>query len=152
MLERTLARTRAEEGFRPYVYDDATGEPIVPGYTVIGHPTLWNGICVEKGRVPILPTGLPDQISEFVLQTKWAGLLASRPWIAGLADDVQSALAEMAYIMGVGGVLKFTGMLGALARGDRETAAGQALDSEWARHPKTGPRAQRIATLIRGRS
>jgi lysozyme len=54
----------------------------------------------------------------------------------------------MAYQLGVEGVAKFVLMLTALERGDRETAAVNALASEWAK--QTPDRAKRVATLIRG--
>lgn len=58
-------------------------------------------------------------------------------------------MANMAYQLGVSGVLRFRKMLEALRAGDREKAAEEALDSAWA--TQTPERAQRVARLIRGR-
>lgn len=63
--------------------------------------------------------------------------------------EVQRALGSMAYQLGPAGVMKFKRMLAALAAGDRETAADEALDSTWSR--QTPARARRIAALIRGK-
>lgn len=40
MLEDQLER---QESYRRFVYDDATGQEIVPGYTVQGNPTIGYG-------------------------------------------------------------------------------------------------------------
>lgn len=149
MIERLLAILANEEGFRPYVYDDATGEPLRPGYTLVGHPTIWFGLCVEKGRVPRLPEAMPRDAHEYVAVTKWNDLQSRAPWLAGQPEDVQLALALMAYQLGADGVLGFPNMLAALKRGDREAAADHALDSDWHR-VDTPPRAKRVAALIRG--
>jgi lysozyme len=149
MTDRLLDTLANEEGFRPYVYDDATGEPIVPGYTCIGHPTIWYGLCLEKGRVPKLPIGMPREALQYVSQGKYGDLVNRAPWIIGQPDDVRLALALMAYQLGASGVLGFKRMCAALQRGDREAAADEALDSEW--HRKDSPaRARRVAELIRG--
>lgn len=149
MIDRLLEILAGEEGFRGFVYDDANGEPIVPGYTVIGHPTIWIGLCVEKGRVPHLPDAMPREALEYVAVAKWNELQLHAPWLTRLHEDVQLALALMAYQLGADGVLAFKNMLAALERGDRELAANEALNSKWARGD-TPARAQRVAALIRG--
>ena len=62
--------------------------------------------------------------------------------------DLRVALADMAYQLGVAGVLGFDRMIGALIVKDYPEAADEALDSAWAR--ETPKRAERIAALIRG--
>jgi lysozyme len=57
-------------------------------------------------------------------------------------------LFDMAYQMGVSGLLKFEKMLAAVARADYETAADELLDSNYAR--QTPERANRNAELLRG--
>jgi GH24 family phage-related lysozyme (muramidase) len=148
MIEQLLRDLKAEEGFRSYVYDDFNGEPIVPGYTLKGHPTIWYGLCVEKGRVPYLPPNTADDALAYVATAKWHDLLKRLPWLANQPEDVQRALAHMAFQLGVEGTLGFSLMLAALERGDRETAAINALDSAWSR--QTPARAQRVAELIAG--
>lgn len=148
MIDQLLRDLKAEEGFRPYVFDDGDGLPIVPGKVMVGHPTLWYGLCVEKGRIPYLPISTADDVLEYVATAKWLALLKRLPWLEAQPDDVQRALAQMAYQMGVDGVLAFKLMLAALERGDRETAAINALDSAWSK--QTPARAQRVAELMAG--
>lgn len=148
MIEDLIRDLKREEGFRPYAYDDANGEPIVPGYTVVGHVTIWYGLCIEKGRVPPVPERIPAELLAHVAERKWSELMDRIPWVADLPADVQRALAQMAYQLGVDGVIRFRKMLAALERGDRATAAAEALDSDWAQ--QTPARAERVAALIRG--
>lgn len=139
---------RADEGFRDHVYDDATGQPIVKGSVVQGYPTIGYGFCVDKNKGTPLPRDIADLLLERVTQEKWSALLAALPWIAQQPEDVQRALANMAYQMGAAGVTRFGRMLAALQVGDRQQAANHALESLWAR--QTPKRAERVARLLRG--
>jgi lysozyme len=139
-----LADIKADEGWLPYGYDDRTSEPVsCSGWLTIGYGFL---IDSRKG------VGLPRPVAEFwlryavnerveELQRRW-------PAFKDQPEAVQLALANMAYQMGVSGVLKFSDMLAALERGERAAAATHALQSIWA--TQTPKRAKRVAALIRG--
>jgi lysozyme len=75
------------------------------------------------------------------------GLNHSIPWWVRLSEPRQRALANMAFNLGLAGLLKFKRMLRALKDGEYERAANEALDSKWAN--QVGRRADRIADLIR---
>lgn len=68
------------------------------------------------------------------------------PVWSGLSDARQRALANMAFNMGIHGLLDFRDMLAAIRAGDFDTAAKQCLNSKWA--TQVGGRAQRIAMLL----
>lgn len=139
-----LADIKQDEGFLPYGYDDRTGEPVkCSGWLTIGYGFL---IDSRKG------VGLPRPVAEFwlryavnerveELQRRW-------PAFKDQPEDVQLAVANMAYQMGVSGVLKFSDMLNALERGERSLAATHALQSIWA--TQTPRRARKVAAMIRG--
>lgn len=135
----TADRIKAEEGWDPHVYQDNRPEK----FWTIGY-----GFLVDPRR----GDGLPKEVAEFWLQYelrhRTAGLLDRWPPFSAQPLDVQEALTEMAYQMGVDGVLGFHLMLGALERGDRVTAAKEALDSGW--HEETKDRCERVAGRIRG--
>lgn len=147
-VDALLSALEKDEGFVAYVYDDANGKPIVPGYTLVGHPTIWYGLCLEQGRIPQLPTSLPRDLLRYVAQGKWLELSMKAPWVDTLPESTQLGLAMMCYQLGVSGVLGFKKMITALQAGDFETAEAEALDSDWGRKHKT--RAKRVARLIRG--
>ena len=66
---------------------------------------------------------------------------------ANLKADARRALLDMAYNMGVPGLLGFQKMWAALAAGDYERAAEEALDSVYAR--ELPARAGRVADRMR---
>jgi lysozyme len=70
------------------------------------------------------------------------------PWSVNLDPQRFSVLVEMAFQMGVGGLLLFRKFLKALEEGDYERAAQEMLDSKWAREdsPK---RALKLFDIIR---
>lgn len=148
MLEKLCDLLEVDEGWREYVYDDATGEPIVPGYTVKGHPTIGFGCCVEKG-IAGLPKDIGKQWLQFAVSYRWWRLCSRHDWLMEQPEEVQIALGSMAYQLGVDGVCGFPNMLAALKAGDRALAAEHALDSDWARF-QTPARATRVAAMIRG--
>jgi lysozyme len=68
------------------------------------------------------------------------------PWWRTLSDRRQRALLNQCFQLGIGGLLKFSKMLGALQAGDWPEAYRQALDSRW--YAQTPERAKRVAELF----
>lgn len=133
-VEDTL---KVEEGFKPHVYPDSLG------YATIGY-----GFLIDSRR----GAGLPKAVADFWLKHNIEQIRDELPkaWQPYLSQpsDVQDALVQMAYQLGVEGVLGFQLMLASLQKNDRESAAINALNSKWA--AQTPARAKRVATLLRG--
>ena len=68
-------------------------------------------------------------------------------WYRQLDPVRQKVMIDMAYNLGMAGLLKFRKMIAALELGDYQAAADQMLDSRWARQVKT--RADRLAEMMR---
>jgi lysozyme len=81
------------------------------------------------------------------VSTRWNQLVSKIPWVLDQPETVQRALGNMAYQMGVNGVLNFAKMIAALKVGDRALAAKEAEDSTWFR--QTPKRARRVITFLR---
>lgn len=139
---------RRDEGWRELAYDDATGTPVRKGDTLQGYVTVGWGFCLDADRGRPLPRVVGDVWLEHILREKVHLLRDRWPAFWDQPADVQRALANMAYQLGVNGVLRFRKMISALEKDDRLEAARQALDSSYAR--QTPARAKRVATLIRG--
>lgn len=137
MLEELLADLRDDEGWEESPYRDSLG------FLTIGY-----GFLIDERKSVKMPRAVGDLWLELVAREKWGDLLSRVPELASQPDDVQRALANMAYQMGVDGLLGFRTMFAALAAGDRKRAAAAALDSRWAK--QTPERAKRVAALIRG--
>lgn len=76
-----------------------------------------------------------------------AQLAKALPWLETKPPGVQRAIANMAFQMGLGGVLKFKNMLAAIQARDYATARREALDSAWAK--QTPQRAKRVTDLFK---
>ena len=132
-----LDQIKQDEGWRPHVYLDH-----------LGYETIGYGFLVDQRR----GGGMPKEVGEFWLRFNVGKIIEAIPrrwpaW-ADQPEEVQNALVNMAYQMGVNGLMGFKRMLAALERGERETAASEALDSRWAN--QTPERAWRVAAMIRG--
>lgn len=74
-------------------------------------------------------------------------LAAHVPFFAALDDVRQRVLADMAFNVGMGGLLGFKNTLAAVARGDYDAAAVGMLASRWA--TQVGDRALVLAEMMR---
>jgi lysozyme len=133
-----------EEGLRLAVYDDATGKPLLPGMTVVGHPTIGIGRCLDR-------KGITEAEARVLLENDLAEVRSqvakALPWSTRLSEARQVVLQAMAFQMGIAGLLGFKGTLAAVQRGDYEAAAKGMLASLWAR--QTPGRAARMAEMMR---
>lgn len=69
------------------------------------------------------------------------------PWWRTKPENIQRALANMAFNMGWPRLSGFKNMLAALEAGRYDEAATHALDSQWAK--QVGDRAKRVADLLK---
>lgn len=132
-LTRDLVR---DERFVPHAYRDSRG------YLTIGigrmvDARFGGGITLDEARIL-----LAHDIARVA-----AALEVRLPYWPDLSDARQRALANMAFNLGTPRLMEFRRMFAALADGDYDTAAAEALDSRWAR--QVGARADRIAAMIR---
>lgn len=123
---------KRHEGFDPGAYQDHLG------WWTIGY-----GRLIDKRR----GGGLSQQEAEYLLdndiEARITALSQRIEWFQRLPPRKKLALANMAYQLGVNGVLGFRRMLAALKRGDWSAAQREALDSRWAK--QTPSRAREVA-------
>lgn len=112
------------------------------GYLTIGVGRL---IDARKGG------GLTSDEIEYLLKNDIRrtalGLSEHLPWVNSLDDARHRALINMAFQMGVSGLLKFKNTLRLIKAGQYEKAADNALKSLWAR--QTPKRAKIVTEMIR---
>ncbi len=134
LTDELVEEIKREEGFVARVYLDTKGKK------TIGYGTLIeDGITEEEGEM-LLRHRLILMAEE--LERSRVGEV-----YANLRPGARRALLDMAYNMGVPSLLGFQKMWAALAKGDYERAAGEALDSVYAR--ELPARAGRVAGRIR---
>ena len=133
---RFLSQIKKDEGWRPSAYRDHLG------FWTIGY-----GFLIDKRRGGKLPARVAEFWLDCIVDNLVADLAVRVPCWDEQPEIVQEALANMAYQMGVDGLLKFKRMLRAIAVGAYSRAASEALASKWA--SQTPNRAKRVANMIR---
>jgi lysozyme len=73
-------------------------------------------------------------------------LLRALPWVATLDEVRQRVLLDMAFNMGIAGLLGFKHTLATIQAGDYKRAATMMLDSRWAK--QVGQRAERLSRMM----
>lgn len=125
-------KIKAEEGFKDRPYMCPTG-----------HLTIGYGINLES-------TPIPKEVADLWLRMevdKIIDQLSKYEWFSELSYDRHAVIIDMAYQLGVSGVLKFKKMIHAIKWHNWEAAASEMLDSKWAK--QTPERANRNATVMR---
>lgn len=138
-LPALLADLKRDEGTGPMhagrhlVYSDTRGKLTI-GY---GHNLSDKGITAAQAE-----RLLHDDVTEVV-----TALEQRFPWWTHLNEIRQRVLVEMAFNLGLMGLLGFQNTLAAIERGEYQIAAEQLLDSLWAK--QVGSRATRLAEMMR---
>lgn len=134
--EQLVADLKLDEGLKLHAYQD------ILGYWTIGHGRLIDerkGGGITKAEAEILLYGDVERVQREVRQFI--------PWYPDQPETVQRALCNMAYQMGLKGLLGFRKTLELIRQGHYYEAASEAMDSKWAK--QTPNRAERVARLIR---
>ncbi|RAZ53787.1 lysozyme, partial [Campylobacter hyointestinalis subsp. lawsonii] len=93
---------------------------------------------------------MSKEVAEKILKKKLAKLTSevydAIPWLNNSPKEVQEVVIEMAYQMGVGGVLKFKNTLNFIKENDYKNASSNMMKSLWAK--QTPNRAKKLANII----
>lgn len=113
----------------------------------LGYLTIGVGILIDQRK----GGGLRPEESEYIFRNRLMILrreLTSRlPWFRRLDDARQGALINMAFQLGINGLLNFRRTMSLIQSGQYAQAAAEMLDSRWAK--QTPERAKRISEQIR---
>ena len=120
-LQKLEIDLTAEEGRKNNTYYDNLG--FVTGG--IGH-------LLDPRKGGRLPDKVIDLLFQLDVDEKLNEIFVRIPWAADLSEPRQRALVNMAFQMGVEGVLKFENMLRCLQAKEWEAAVSAAKDSAWA--------------------
>lgn len=130
-VEKLTDQLIRDEGLRLKPYTDTVGKLTVG----IGRNLDDVGISESEARYM-----LKNDITKFVSE------LTKLDWFNGLDEPRQVAIANMAFNLGVEGLLDFKNMIDCIKCAKYKLAAEHALSSKWAR--QVGKRANRIAEQI----
>lgn len=126
---------RRDEGVVPFAYQDH-----------LGYWTIGVGRLIDKRK----GGGLSDEEIDFLLSNDIdrfeKQVIDALPWYSRLDDVRQRVLVNMAFNLGIAGLLGFKNTLAMIERGDYAGAAKGMLNSKWA--TQVGERAKRLATMM----
>jgi len=131
-----LAQIEEHEGFRAHAYRDSLGFLTI-GIGRLVDERRGGGISREEARTLLLHD----------LQAVFDGLDQRLPWWRDLDEIRKHVIVDMAFNLGVGGLLKFRTTLEAVKSGCWDEAAKGMLKSRWA--GQVGRRARRLAAMMR---
>ena len=131
-MEKLIELLKQQEGYRRKVYKCTEGFHTI----AYGRNLDTNGIDEEE--------------AEYLLRrdvVKCQNILVAKlDFWGGLNQPTRDALTNMAFQLGINGLLKFKNMLSRLDNGDYYGASREALNSRWAR--QTPNRAKHVAKMI----
>lgn len=134
IISLLYSHLKRDEGLRTKPYRDSVDK------LTIGYGRNLDDVGITEEEASILLKNDIDKTIEYVNLN--IPQVSEKPW------RVQLGLYNMAFNLGIAGLLKFTKMLDAIDKDDFERAADEALDSKWA--AQVGIRAARIADLFKG--
>jgi len=127
--ERVKQLLVRDEGLRLFPYKDTVGK-----------------LTIGVGR-NLTDTGISESEAFLLLSNDidraWEDLTEALPWVEDLDEVRQHVLLNMAFNLGLAGLLKFRNTLALIRRGDYAGAAKGMLASKWA--SQVGERAKRLA-------
>lgn len=130
-MNKLTTSIQVHEGLELKIYDDANGKLIVPGYTVIGNPTIGWGRCLSTKGVTSAEANqlLGNDIADVILQAE-----AQAWWETIKNDDVRArAIIEILFNLGLAKLNTFVKALNALANADFSACAAEFRNSTWAK-------------------
>lgn len=137
---------KIHEGFRSSVYLCPTGHPTV-GYGFRVADLSPDELALNAGVVEPMSKEVAEKILDIKITKFKKQVYNALPWLTYAPMDIQDALCEMAYQMGVAGLLGFKNTLAMIKERKYREAAENMLKSKWA--TQTPKRAKQIANLVR---
>ena len=135
MITNVIDQLKRDEGFRPTVYDDSRGfKTLGYGHNLDAHPLPDLAFPITEVQATQILGKDVERISTF--------LQRQLPWITSLDEVRHGCLTNMAFNLGVPGLLDFHHDLADTQAGNYAKAAQDMKASEW--YTEVGERAQRL--------
>lgn len=136
MVNNLIDQLIRDEGDVPYAYQDS-----------LGYWTIGVGFLIDRRKGGRLPDAVRDFWLDYEITEKRKELERRIPWIKTLNQARQDCLLNMAFNLGVEGLLTFKNTLSLVQSSQYEKAAVEMLNSRWA--TQVGNRAKRLSEQMR---
>lgn len=137
---------KRHEGFRANVYKDSLGLDTV-GYGFLVSALKDDELLLNGGKVEPMSEEVANKILELKIDKLKKEVFFNLTWLYQKPEIIKDALMNMAYQMGVKGLLSFKNSLALIQASEYEKAADNMLQSKWAQ--QTPNRAKEITDMIR---
>ena len=152
LIEDAVKILKREEGWRRYIYDDATGAPLLKGMTLQGNATVgWGFTWLPNEAVPHdmwlrFPKWADMGLALHVKKIVEDSLPRFGEYLPHLNHAQIVVLVCMIYQLGVQSTLSFKRMWRAALEDDFREMGVQMMDSLW--HEQTPERCERMAKIM----
>ena len=117
-----LEKIKAHEGFRDRMYKDSLGKPTV-GYGFLVAALSPDELKFNGGKVEPMSREVAEKILNLKISKLKKRLFQCLPWLESKPQGVQDTLIEIAYQLGLAGLLGFRHTLSCIEAGDYAQAA-----------------------------
>lgn len=149
--ERLREQLKRDEGLRLHAYRDSEGVLTIGyGHNLDADPALRDYLARTLDCSPddiTISAESADRLLDTDIAVAEDAVRAALPWSRGLDARRCAVLFNMAFNLGIAGLLRFQRMRAALKLHDFDRAAEEMLDSRWA--TQVGERATRLARQMR---
>ena len=117
-----LENIKAHEGFSARIYKDSVGKPTV-GYGFLVSALSPDELALNNGKAEPMSKEVAEKILNLKVAKLQKRVFQCLPWLTDKPQNVQDTLVEMAYQLGIAGLLGFRHTLGCIEAGDYAQAA-----------------------------
>ncbi|ALV24926.1 phage lysozyme, putative [Campylobacter iguaniorum] len=137
---------KLNEGFRDRVYKDSLGKDTI-GYGFLVSALNNDELELNGGFIEPMSKDVADKILELKLKKLKSDLFGILPWLKQKPLNIQEALAEMAYQLGISKMMGFVNTLEYIKNGDYEQAKVNLKSSLW--YKQTPKRVENLINELR---
>lgn len=117
-----LENIKAHEGFRDHIYKDSLGKATI-GYGFLVSALSPDELALNNGKAESMNKEVAEKILNLKVSKLKKRVFQCLPWLADKPQNVQDVLTEMAYQLGLAGLLGFRHTLSCIEAGDYAQAA-----------------------------
>lgn len=112
-----LENIKTHEGFSARIYKDSVGKPTV-GYGFLVAALSPDELKLNGGKVEPMSKEVAEKILNLKVSKLKKRVFQCLPWLESKPQNVQDTLIEMAYQLGLAGLMGFRHTLGCIEAGD----------------------------------
>lgn len=136
---------KIHEGFREYIYKCSEGHDTI-GYGFKCSDLSSDELALNGGKVAPMCEEVANRILDLKIAKLKEQVFRAVPWVESKPEAVQDVICEMAYQMGLWGMLGFKNTLKLIQDSEYKKASENMLKSKWAK--QTPNRARALANII----